>query len=76
MTNLRVLKPAVARRHLSVAPLLGILLAAASANAAINGLVRVSSGLGGAVQVTHAPNDPDRLFVVQKAKNGGLRRCT
>ena len=75
MTNLRVLKPAVARRHLSVAPLLGILLAAASANAA-NGLVRVSSGLGGAVQVTHAPNDPDRLFVVQKAKNGGLRRCT
>ena len=75
MTNLCVLKPAVARRHLSVAPLLGILLAAASANAA-NGLVRVSSGLGGAVQVTHAPNAPDRLVGVQKAKNGGLRSCT
>ena len=30
MTNLCVLKPAVARRHLSVAPLLGILLAAAN----------------------------------------------
>ena len=65
------LKPGVAMRRMSLAPLLGILLAAPSASAAIKGLERVSTGLGGVVQVTHAPNDPDRLFVVQK---GGVVR--
>ena len=37
-----------------------------SGHAAISGLERVANGLAGPIFVTHAPNDRDRLFIVER----------
>jgi glucose/arabinose dehydrogenase len=46
--------------------ILPLVLSASSVHAGLEGLVRVASGLTRPVYVTHAPNDPTRLFIVER----------
>jgi len=48
-----------------------ILLAAPAARADVQGLTRVASGLSAPIFVTHAPDDPSRLFIAQRG--GSIR---
>jgi glucose/arabinose dehydrogenase len=49
----------------------GLVLLAPVAPANVQGLTRVASGLSAPIFVTHAPNDPSRLFIAQRA--GSIR---
>jgi glucose/arabinose dehydrogenase len=51
---------------LAIAATLAILLDHEPAQAAIVGLQRVASGMGGPIFVTHAPGDTSRLFIAQR----------
>src|SRR3954468_22611012 len=50
---------------------LAFVAAAPLARADVQGLTRVASGLSAPIFVTHAPNDPSRLFIAQRG--GSIR---
>jgi glucose/arabinose dehydrogenase len=50
---------------------LALLAASSLAHANVQGLTRVASGLSAPIFVTHAPNDPSRLFIAQRG--GAIR---
>lgn len=59
------------RVNQSLVALCGLALFATVAHANVQGLTRVASGLSAPIFVTHAPNDPNRLFIA--LRGGSIR---